>query len=75
VGGAALAPDVEKFLADAHFPYAIGYGLTETAPVVAAPPPSRRVCARQVRNAGHQMRIADPRPDSGEGEVQVKGPT
>jgi long-chain acyl-CoA synthetase len=75
VGGAAIAPDVEKFLADAHFPYAIGYGLTETAPVVAgAPPFTTRLRAAGLAMPGVQIRIADPRPDSGEGEVQVKGP-
>jgi len=30
IGGAPLAPDVEEFLKDGKFPYAIGYGLTET---------------------------------------------
>jgi long-chain acyl-CoA synthetase len=75
IGGAAVAPDVEKFLADARFPYAIGYGLTETAPVVAgAPPYTTRLRAAGPAMPGIQMRIADPRPDSGEGEVQVKGP-
>ena len=34
IGGAALAPDVEKFLTEAKFPYAMGYGLTETSPLV-----------------------------------------
>ena len=33
IGGAALAGDVEKFLREAGFPYAIGYGLTETSPL------------------------------------------
>jgi long-chain acyl-CoA synthetase len=75
VGGAAIAPDVEKFLADARFPYAIGYGLTETAPVVAGSPPfTTRLRAAGPAMPGVQMRIADPRPGSGEGEVQVKGP-
>ena len=35
IGGAALAEDVERFLKDAQFPYAVGYGLTETAPLIA----------------------------------------
>ncbi|MCX6308557.1 MAG: AMP-binding protein, partial [Bacteroidia bacterium] len=29
IGGAAVAPEVERFLRDAHFPYSCGYGLTE----------------------------------------------
>ena len=35
IGGAALDSEVEKFLHLAHFPYAIGYGLTETSPLIA----------------------------------------
>ncbi len=33
IGGAKLDKTVEKFLRDAKFPYAIGYGLTETSPL------------------------------------------
>jgi long-chain acyl-CoA synthetase len=36
IGGAPLDPEVEAFLVAARFPYAIGYGLTETAPIIAA---------------------------------------
>ncbi len=35
IGGAPLDSEVEAFLHRAHFPYAIGYGLTETSPLVA----------------------------------------
>src|SRR5690606_12976508 len=35
IGGAPLAADVESFLHNARFPYSIGYGLTETAPLIA----------------------------------------
>ncbi len=74
VGGAPLAPDVEAFLAAARFPYAIGYGLTETAPMVAG----RRFTKGRIYTTGYaanevEMRIADPRPDTGEGEIQVRG--
>ena len=40
IGGAALSPVVEKFLREAEFPYCIGYGLTETAPLLAGTNPS-----------------------------------
>lgn len=36
LGGAATAPEVERFMREAGFPYAVGYGLTETAPLVTA---------------------------------------
>ena len=35
IGGAPLDKDVESFLHKARFPYALGYGLTETSPLVA----------------------------------------
>lgn len=35
IGGAKLDARVERFLRKARFPYAIGYGLTETAPLLA----------------------------------------
>lgn len=35
VGGAALSPTTERFLREGGFPYAVGYGLTETAPLLA----------------------------------------
>ncbi|SFZ97974.1 Long-chain-fatty-acid--CoA ligase [hydrothermal vent metagenome] len=35
IGGAGVSPTVEKFLREAKFPYAIGYGLTETSPLLA----------------------------------------
>ena len=34
IGGAKLDPEVESFLLKAKFPYAIGYGLTETSPLL-----------------------------------------
>ena len=35
VGGAGISPVVEMFLREAEFPYCVGYGLTETAPLLA----------------------------------------
>ncbi len=74
VGGAGLAPDVEKFLIEARFPYAIGYGLTETAPLIAGCSP-HRTCLGSTGPAmrGVSLRIADPDPKTGDGEIQAKG--
>ena len=33
-GGAALSPDVEQFLMQIKFPFTVGYGMTECAPLV-----------------------------------------
>lgn len=75
IGGAPLAADVEEFLKKAHFPYAIGYGLTETSPLLAGCGP-RATHLRSTGPAlqGVQLRIADPNPDTHEGEIQAKGP-
>ncbi len=61
VGGAGLAPDVERFLRAARFPYAIGYGLTETSPLVAgASPAASRLRSTGPALKGVSVRIADP---------------
>lgn len=60
IGGAPLAADVEEFLYRARFPYAIGYGLTETAPLLAGAHPCRQVL-RSTGPAlkGVELRIVD----------------
>ncbi len=68
--------DVERFLSDASFPYAIGYGLTETSPLIAGCSPS----VVKFRSTGTvlpqlDVRIADPDPKTKVGEIQIKGPT
>lgn len=75
VGGAPLAPEVEKFLIEGKFPYAIGYGLTETSPMVAGFGPSAAVY-RSVGTVmeGITVKIDRPSPSAGEGEILVKGP-
>lgn len=76
IGGAPLAPDVEVFLSEAKFPYAIGYGLTETSPLIAGTGPERtRLRSTGPALLGTTIRIANPDPKTGEGEIMVKGPT
>jgi len=78
VGGAPLDPEVETFLLQARFPYAIGYGLTETAPIIAAAAVGRT----KLRMAGPPLGGADIRvvdeacrsTGRGAGEIQVRGP-
>jgi len=75
IGGASLAADVERFLKEAGFPYAIGYGLTETSPLVSGTNPA----GVKFRSAGKtlpgmQIIIDDPDPKNGEGEILIKGP-
>jgi long-chain acyl-CoA synthetase len=74
VGGAPLAPDVEKFLLEGGFPYAIGYGLTETSPMVAGFSPSNAVFHSVGKvMEGVTVRIDHPDPLTGEGEIVVTG--
>jgi len=74
VGGAPLAADVETFLNHARFPFSIGYGLTETAPLLTGNKPGKvKLHTTGIPATGVSLRIADKRPDTGEGEIQAKG--
>lgn len=74
-GGAPLAPDVERFLKEAKIPYGIGYGLTETSPLIASCNPKDQVFrSTGFAVEGVEIRVADPEPRTGEGELQVRGP-
>ena len=75
IGGAALAPETEKFLMEAKFPYAIGYGLTETSPLIAgAGPDIMRYRSTGPVLKGVEVKLVDPHPVTGEGEIVVRGP-
>ena len=74
IGGAKLNPTVERFLLDAGFPYAIGYGLTETAPMLAG----TKVGSTKLGTTGPAMegvtlKINNPDRVTGEGEVWARG--
>ncbi|MGB5872671.1 MAG: AMP-binding protein [Bacteroidota bacterium] len=76
IAGASLAPDVEQFLHEAGFPYTIGYGLTETSPLIASTPPEKtRLHSTGPAIPGTEIRIDNPDQETGEGEILVKGPT
>jgi len=75
IGGASLAPEVEHFLREAQFPYAIGYGLTETAPLIAGTDPAGTVLRSTGKPLpGVEIKIDKPNPHTGEGEILVRGP-
>ena len=74
IGGARLDPEVERVLLEAHFPYAIGYGLTETSPLIAAAPPDMvRLGSTGPVVKGVELRLLDKDPKTGVGEIAVKG--
>ncbi len=74
IGGAKLDPTVERFLKEGKFPYAIGYGLTETSPLLAgAVGKNVRIGSTGIAMEGVQIRLGDADLLTGEGEIQVKG--
>ena len=76
IGGAKLNKTVEKFLIEAKFPYAIGYGLTETSPLLAgANPQKARYESTGPAIEGIELIINNPDKKTGEGEIWAKGPT
>lgn len=77
IGGAALNPEVEQFLKEAGFPYLIGYGLTESSPILAGGPVgdlSIVVGSTGKPFPGVEVKIVNPDPESGVGEIYGRGP-
>jgi len=77
IGGAALNPEVEQFLYNADFPYLIGYGLTECAPLLAGGPPGDKtivVGSTGKPIPGVRVKIVHPDPVTGIGEIYGQGP-
>jgi long-chain acyl-CoA synthetase len=75
IGGAKLNRNVEKFLREAGFPYAVGYGLTETAPLLAGANPKKAVFeSTGPAIEGIELIIHNPDKITGEGEIWAKGP-
>jgi len=74
IGGAKLDSRVERFLKEAHFPYAIGYGLTETAPLLAgAGVKQTKLQSTGFAVQGVELKINNP-DKKGVGEIWAKGP-
>ena len=72
-GGAALDPETEKGFNDLGFDVEQGYGLTETAPVIAAETPK----CRRLGSIGKKfpsVKIDEP-DEEGIGELMAKGPS
>jgi len=74
IGGAALSSEVEKFLREADFPYAVGYGLTETSSLIAGTN-QKRTRFRSTGQAipGVEIKIDHADAKTGEGEILVRG--
>ncbi len=75
LGGAKTDPEIEEFMKSAKFPYAIGYGLTETSPLVAFSSVRKTIPGvLGIQVPGVDVKILDPNPETGVGELCVKGP-
>ncbi len=74
IGGAKLDSRVERFLREARFPYAIGYGLSETAPLLAgAGELQTKIQSTGFAVPGVSLKIYEPNK-KGVGEIWAKGP-
>lgn len=74
IGGAALNEEVEIFFRSIGLPFTVGYGMTECGPLISY---SRHTVIKP-RSVGKtinylESRILDPDPDSGVGEICVRG--
>ncbi|GAB4434163.1 MAG: long-chain fatty acid--CoA ligase [Anaerolineae bacterium] len=75
IGGAGLAPEVETFMREGGLPYLVGYGMSECAPLITASTTQNNrygSCGYAIRDV--QVEIFEPNPETGTGEILVKGP-
>ncbi|MCX6277255.1 MAG: AMP-binding protein [Bacteroidetes bacterium] len=74
VGGAKLNKTVERFLIESRFPYAVGYGLTECAPLLAGFNPQHPTLqSTGPACIGVDLKIMSTNKHTGEGEIWAKG--
>ena len=74
IGGAAINPDVEKFLRKVRFPYTVGYGMTECGPLISYSywtEFKEHSCGKVVDRM--EVRIDSDDPQHTVGEIQVRG--
>ena len=74
IGGAAFNREVEHFFKKINFPFTVGYGMTECAPIISYAPWNENKlysCGRTAPNM--EIRIDSPSPSTVAGEVQVRG--
>ena len=75
IGGAALNREIENFLKDINFPFTVGYGATECAPIICYRDWKTFVPTSCGQPALHQeVRIDSPDPENIPGEILTKGP-
>jgi long-chain acyl-CoA synthetase len=77
IGGAALPTYVEVFLKEANFPYIVGYGLTETSPLIAGGRIGMpiKIGSTGLPMVGVEVKIDKANEKTGEGEIIVRSPS
>ena len=76
IGGAKFDMEAERFLYEAGFPYGIGYGLTETAPLLAGAVGNMvRVGSTGPALPAVQIRLDNINPETKQGEIVAKTPS
>lgn len=74
VGGAKLDDNVERFLMEGGIPLAIGYGMTESSPLLAGAGVGKtKFLSTGPAMPGVKLRIANANKKTGQGEIQAKG--
>ena len=74
IGGAAFNKEVEAFFKKMNFPFTVGYGMTECAPIITYDDWKEEKlysCGKSAPNM--EVRIASANPAEIAGEIQVKG--
>ena len=75
VGGAAFSPDIDALLHKMKFPYTVGYGATECAPIICYSDWKEvkvGSCGRPALNM--EVKILSNDPENTPGEIIVRGP-
>ena len=76
IGGAKFDMEAERFLYEAGFPYGIGYGLTETAPLLAGAVGNMvRIGSTGPALPAVQIRLDNINPETKQGEIVAKTPS
>ncbi len=77
IGGAPMNIKTETFFHEAEFPYIFGYGLTEAAPLLSGGPMGDKTITLGSTGKpipGVEIKIINPDPESGIGEIHARGP-
>ena len=75
IGGAAFNQEVEQFLRQIDFPYTVGYGMTECAPIICYEDWKRfkpGSCGKAAPRM--EVKVLSPDPENVPGEIVTRGP-